>query len=83
VTRFHIDPLDGRHDVASFDCGQGALNRYLIRFALTNQRANAARTYVGLADEQVIGYYTLAVGEVAYAGASERLIEAWRGTRCR
>jgi GNAT superfamily N-acetyltransferase len=75
VTALHIEKLDGRHRVEDFDCGQDALNRYLVRFALTNQRANAARTYVGLADERVIGYYTLAVGAVASDDAAERMIK--------
>jgi GNAT superfamily N-acetyltransferase len=73
VTALRIEKLDNRHALDDFDCGQDALNRYLIRYALTNQRANVARTYVGLAGEHVIGYYTLAVGEVAYHDAAERL----------
>jgi GNAT superfamily N-acetyltransferase len=75
VTALRIEKLDGHHALSDFDCGEEALNRYLNRFALTNQRANAARTYVGLADETVIGYYTLAVGEVAYADAAQRLVK--------
>lgn len=73
MTEFRIEKLDGGHPVEAFDCGQEPLNRYLMRFALTNQRANAARTYVGLAGETVIGYYTLAVGAIAYADAAQRL----------
>ena len=56
-----------------FDCGQAALNRFLLRFALTSQQANASQTYVGLADAEIAGFYTLVVGEVAYADAPERL----------
>jgi GNAT superfamily N-acetyltransferase len=35
--------------------------------------ANASQTYVGLADETVIGFYTLVVGEVSFDGAPARL----------
>jgi len=49
------------------------LNRFLIRFALSNQQANASQTYIGLADDDVIGFYTLVVGEVHYDDAPERL----------
>lgn len=75
MTRPRIEKLDGHHLVEAFDCGQDALNRYLIRFALANQRANSARTYVALDDGRVIGYYTLAVGAVAHAEAAARLVK--------
>ena len=52
MTEFRIEPLHGRHQVEDFDCGQDAVNRYLIRFALMNQRTNAARTYIGLVGER-------------------------------
>lgn len=68
-----IEKLQPLHDVTGFDCGSEGLNRFLVRFALTNQRAGAAQTYVALSGETVIGYYSLAVGEVAYDDAPERL----------
>ena len=48
--------------VASFDCGQPALNQFLCRFALINQRAGSAQTYVCCKEGKVVGYYSLAVG---------------------
>jgi GNAT superfamily N-acetyltransferase len=44
-----------------------------VRFALSSQQANAAQTYVGLADDMVIGFYTLVVGDVAFEDAPEQL----------
>ena len=44
MTALRIEKLDRRHHVAPFDCGDSALNQYLIRFALQNQTANAAQT---------------------------------------
>jgi GNAT superfamily N-acetyltransferase len=70
---FRIEKLNARHAVGDFDCGQEPLNRFLQRFALQNQQANAAQTWVGLADEIIVGFYTLVVGEVAFADAPERL----------
>lgn len=64
-----IRKLDRRGAVDRFDCGNPALNRYLSRVALANQTAGSAQTYVALDDEQVIGYYSLAVGAVAPAEA--------------
>jgi GNAT superfamily N-acetyltransferase len=73
VNQLRIEKLTRHHAVEAFDCGQEALNRYLSRYALTNQLANAAQTYVGLADGAVIGYYSLVVGNLAYDDAPERL----------
>ena len=68
-----IEKLTRQHVLDDFDCGQEALNRFLLRFSWPNQQANASQTYVGLDDNAVIGFYTLVVGEVAYDGAPERL----------
>lgn len=73
MTSFRVEKLSRRHALDTFDCGELALNRFLIRFAFQNQQANASQTYVGLADNTVIGFYTLVVGEVAYADAPDRL----------
>src|SRR6266852_9835690 len=53
-------PLDARHDFSAFDCDVPALNNYLKKFALQNQRSQSARTYVATRGECVVGYYTLA-----------------------
>jgi GNAT superfamily N-acetyltransferase len=73
MTPLRIEKLQRSHNTGDFDCGQQALNRFLIRHALQNQQAEASQTYVALAEQQVVGYYTLVVGEVAYASAHERL----------
>lgn len=73
MSELRIEKLSRQHAVEDFDCGQEALNRFLIRFALPNQLANASQTYVGLSGDVVIGFYTLVVGEVAYEEAPERL----------
>jgi GNAT superfamily N-acetyltransferase len=72
-SRLQIDKLHRSHNVDAFDCGQEALNRFLARYALQNQQAGASQTYVALADDAVVGYYTLVVGQVEYAAAPERL----------
>ena len=38
-----------------------------------SQRADGAQTYVGVCGENIIGFYTLIVGNVAYEDAPERL----------
>jgi GNAT superfamily N-acetyltransferase len=73
VKPLRIEKLARHHGVDEFRCGQAPLDRFLARFALANQLANASQTYVGLAGDAVIGFYTLVVGEVSYAAASGRL----------
>jgi predicted N-acetyltransferase YhbS len=73
MSEFRIEKLHRSHDVENFDCGSDALNRFLIRFALQNQAAGAATTYVALAGDEVVGFYSLVVAEVAYDDAPERL----------
>lgn len=74
MTQLRIEKLTRSLVVEDFDCGKEALNRFLIRYALQNQKAGSSQTYVALAGEaEVIGYYTLVVGEVSYQDAPERL----------
>ena len=68
-----IAKLERRHAVEGFDCGREALNNFLVRYAFLNQQANASQTYLALSGEVVVGYYTLVVGQVEFAGAPERL----------
>ena len=73
MTPLRIEKLQRSHKVDEFDCGREALNRFLARYAFQNQQAGASQTYIALASDAVIGYYTLVVGQVEYAAASERL----------
>lgn len=73
MVALRIEKLHRSHVIDAFDCGQEALNRFLIRYALQNQQAEASQTYIALADEQIAGYYTLVVGQVDYDAAPQRL----------
>jgi GNAT superfamily N-acetyltransferase len=68
-----VEKLRPDHAIEGFDCGREELNRYLLRYAWTNQQAGAAQTYLGLVDDTVVGYHTLAVGQVSREEAPERL----------
>lgn len=52
--------ITGAHNVGDFDCGEPALDDWLKKRALRNESANASRTYVICAEQQVVGYYCLA-----------------------
>ena len=61
------------HDRSSFDCGVPALNDYLQKYALQNQKKNAARTYVATRSNRIVGYYSLAYGSVSLEEAPEKV----------
>jgi GNAT superfamily N-acetyltransferase len=68
-----IEKLRPDHALGDFDCGREELNRFLVRYALANQQAGSAQTYLALSGEMLAGYYSLAVGEVAHETAPARL----------
>jgi GNAT superfamily N-acetyltransferase len=61
------------HAVDSFDCAVEPLNTYLKRFALPNQTAGGAQTYVAELGKKIAGYYSLAAAQVEYADAPAHL----------
>jgi len=71
--RPRIEKLRRDHAVDRFDCGQEALNRFLVRYAFQNQQAEASQTYVALMGDEIVGFYTLVVAQVEYDDAPQRL----------
>jgi len=68
------EALTERHNVSLFDCGSDALNLFLQRHALNNQRNQSARTYVALRGEtQVVGFYTMAAASAEFDFVPERI----------
>lgn len=59
-------PLTADHDRSGFDCGEPALDEWLRRRALPNER-RFSRTYVVLDDDRVAGFYSIAAGSVGRA----------------
>ncbi len=54
------------HTRGGFDCGKPPLNDFLHKFATQYEKRNVGRTYVAVrtGESQVVGYYTLATGEL-------------------
>jgi GNAT superfamily N-acetyltransferase len=59
------------HDRNLFDCGVPALNDYLKKYALQNQKKHAARTYVAARGNRIAGYYSRAYGLVSLEEAPQ------------
>lgn len=70
-----VAKLSASDVVDAFDCGHPALNQFLQRYALVNQKANSAQTYVCCNDGEVVGFYSLAVGSVDPASAHSRVLK--------
>jgi GNAT superfamily N-acetyltransferase len=67
--------ITSAHEIRNFDCGNTALNEYLIKYALANTSAGIARTFVTTPIDQpvVVGYFSIAAGSVERAGVPERV----------
>lgn len=59
-----VRKLAALDQIDAFECGQAALNQFLQRYALVNQKANSAQTYVCCQGDVVVGFYSIAVGSV-------------------
>lgn len=70
-----VAKLSATDNVDAFDCGSPALNQFLQRYALLNQKANSAQTYVCCIDGVVVGFYSLAVGSVDPEVAPARVLK--------
>ncbi len=70
-----VRKLTGSDTLEGFDCGQTALNQFLHRFALTNQKSNSAQTYVCCQAGAVVGFYSLAVGSVEPSAAAHKVVK--------
>lgn len=70
-----IEKLTAAHVVTNFDCGQIELNKFTQRYAYQNQQANSSQTYLGISEQEVIGYYSLTVGSVIHSQAPDRVIK--------
>ena len=70
-----VRKLSSADSAEAFDCGQPALNQFLQRYALVNQKANSAQTWVCCLRGEVVGFYSLAVGSVDPEDAPARVMK--------
>lgn len=70
-----VRKLAATDQVDAFDCGQAALNQFLQRYALVNQKANSAQTYVCCQGDVVVGFYSLVVGSVDPHATTSRVMK--------
>lgn len=61
-------PLTAEHQLASFDCGEPALNDWLRNWALKNE-SRFSRTYVVCEGNRVVAYFCILAGAVERSAA--------------
>jgi len=69
------EPISSRHVVAGFTCGRTELNEWLAKHALNSHAGGSSRTTVVCRDGRVVGFYSLAAGEVASEEAPSRVVK--------
>jgi len=69
-----IQLLGAQHSREGFDCGDAALNEFLLRQAGQQQRRGFGKTYVAVAEDgvAVIGFVTVSAGQIATASLSSQ-----------
>ena len=72
---FVIELLDKKHIRDNFDCGEESLNIFLKQFARQNSERGFGRTFVAVLPNEtdVLGYYTISAGSVAFDAVPEKL----------
>ena len=71
---WHEEAISRTHNRKSFDCGEQALNEYLVKFARQNHESGGAKTFVAVSSEsssQVLGYYSVCPASLDYAQTPE------------
>ncbi len=70
------EPLEKRHDLDAFECGEAALNEWLKKHARAVQASGSARVFVTTTDgTTVVGYYALAAAQIVPEEATERAMK--------
>ena len=65
--------LAPRHKLEEFDCGKPVLNDWLVRHARQAQGAGSTKTFVATDEDQVLGYFSLTVGQIDTFDVPERM----------
>ncbi|MCR5348913.1 MAG: GNAT family N-acetyltransferase [Bacilli bacterium] len=78
MTIVHI--LDYKGDgISKFDCGEEALNTFLFKYASQNDKKGIGRTYLGIEEGNVIGFFTLSAAEIRCTELPVRLAKGLPG----
>jgi GNAT superfamily N-acetyltransferase len=68
------EPINKKHNRASFDCGEPELNEFLRRHARQSHDKGAAKTFLAISNtdgKSILGFYSLCPASIEYARAPE------------
>ena len=68
------EPIAKKHNRVSFDCGEPALNDFLLRHARQSHDKGAAKTFLAISKSDgttILGFYSLSPASLAYARTPE------------
>ncbi len=74
LSAWHEEPIAKHHDRTAFDCGDDALNEFLLHHARKSHQKGGAKTFLAVDDtdgKKVLGYYSIAPASVAYENTPE------------
>jgi GNAT superfamily N-acetyltransferase len=74
VTAWHEEPISRKYDREEFDCGDGALNEFLRRYARKSHERGGAKTFLAIEEvgsKSILGFYSLSPASVDYARTPE------------
>jgi predicted N-acetyltransferase YhbS len=70
ISEWREEPIGKKHDRASFDCGEPALNDFLRRHARQSHDKGAAKTFLAISaldGKTILGFYSLSPASLEYA----------------
>ena len=67
-----VERLDDSFELSAFNSRKEALDEWLRKYALVNQKSDSAKTYVVHREKRVVGYYCLAANCISTITASKR-----------
>ncbi len=73
MANWQIERLERAHVRDTFTCGEPPLDEFIRRLVSQYEKRNLGRTYVAVrpGEKQVLGYYTLASGSIAFQNLPE------------
>ena len=67
------EPLNKNHHLVSFDSNYHELDTWLKKHAFQAQTSGSAKTFIVTHDDQVVGYYSLTIGQVDINEVTDRI----------
>ena len=74
LSAWHEEPIAKHHDRTAFDCGDDALNEFLLHHARKSHQKGGAKTFLAIDDldeKKILGYYSISPASVAYDNTPE------------